>query len=157
MKKTILIVASAIVVAGVLSYLTVDKTGSNPSPTPSLSSSGSPSGFNSLQQLGPTPSANASQTEKSNFATKLRTLAVSTNSVDIGKNCSMSPSMISVKSGYNLTFKNIDTADHGLNISEQIKLPAGKETTIKAVFKGPGVYGINCDGANIVGFIDLRE
>lgn len=160
MKKIIFVVVTVAVV-GFFVYLSFKYwTGLNVRPTPTASQSNlpyEPPVVEPLEQLGSPPLDNASDADRNVFAEKLRSLAQSVSVVAMGQDCVLSPAIISVKSGSNLTFKNTDTVDHNLSIAEQIKVPTGKEVTIKAVFRGAGIYGINCDGLNIVGFIDLHE
>lgn len=159
MKNKIFIVIAVIVaLSGFVFWGSRTKTKMNPRPSPMPTASQPGSSANEqLKQLGPLPSANTSDADKGAFAEKLRSLAQSVNFVNIGKNCVLSPAIVSLRSGSNLTFRNKDTLDHSLGTTEEIKVMAGKEITIEAVFNGPGTYGITCDGPNIVGFIDLTE
>jgi len=146
-----------VIAIGALFYFNfTDWIGFNTGPTPSVELNMS-SAVEQLKLLGLQSSDNLSGADRNTFAEKLKSLAQSVNVVTIGQNCVLSPAIISLKSGSDLTFINQDTIEHGLGIAEEIKIMAGKETTIKVVFGGSGVYSIACDGSNIVGFIDLID
>ena len=110
-----------------------------------------------LKQLGVAPANDASDEVKGVFAERIRSLAKSASTIIIGEDCSLTPDVIALKSGSDLTFKNQDGIEHLLATTQEVKVMAGKETTIKAIFKGAGTYGITCDGSNVVGFIDLSD
>jgi plastocyanin len=110
-----------------------------------------------LAQLGTPPSGTSTAEEQNAFGAKLRSLATAADKVSIGSGCALSPAIISLKKGTALTFDNKDNVNHDLSITETVQVRAGTESTIKATFKGPGVYGITCDGPSIVGFIDLTD
>ena len=112
---------------------------------------------NSLEQLGPPPTDGSNTATRDAFAIKLRSLAKATDKITVGKGCAFSPAIISLKSGSALTFSNKDNIDHRLDITEETIVRAGTDSTIKATFKGPGIYGITCDGPSVVGFIDLSK
>ena len=110
-----------------------------------------------LEQLGTPPADNASTKDRESFGAKVRSSAASVDTVSVGPGCALSPAVISIKSGSALTFKNQDNTQHVLIVTEEIRINPNTDSTIKAVFNGPGTYGIVCDGPYPVGYIDLFE
>ena len=150
-SKIIGVIVLIIIIAGAV---WLQKNSKQPANQPQANNTQSKS---ALEELGPAPAESSPAADKDAFAVKLRLLAQSVNTIEIGKECQFSPQLITVKSGSKITFKNQDDAEHGISILEEIRIQPHTEKTIAATFNGAGVYGVTCDGPNIAGFINVEE
>jgi len=92
------------------------------------------------------PAADAADEEKSDFGLLIFSVAKEVDTIDIYKNCDLSPAIVRISEGSSVKFSNKDSVPHAIRIFEELVIPAGKEDFLVAEFKfGPGVYGIHCD------------
>ena len=103
------------------------------------------------------PPPNASDSEKSSFSRIVHEKAETSTAVTINKNCTLTPNLIRVPEGSQLTFYNKDMTLHRVVIGiDATEIKQNEKKIITAQFmNGAGIYGIVCDDT-ASGFIDVE-
>ena len=154
-KTSVAILIIVIIIAGIFVAWRLMKIGSVTVPVAGTSSSAKTGSPATPASLPMPPGANASKDEFNQFGQKINAMAQNTNVLEIGAGCVVSPLVARMNVGAQLTFKNNDSIVHKISVGEVSDIPAHGQKTTTAQLKGPGIYGVNCDGTHLVGFLEL--
>lgn len=150
-----LIIIVAVVVVGVVVFLNLPKgnqpvvsvtPGTSGTANPTVTPNPGPSLSVIVELMRSAPGANASESEKQAFSSRVASLGVESTMVDL-RTCSPAPSIIRFKAGSRVTVKNSDSVSHtithpiGLNVSVAARSEVSQSLNLSA-----GIYGYSCDG-----------
>lgn len=162
-SKSSLLLAVLILGAAVMGYLLYQKMGLkiNQPPVVGLGKGTEPT--SEERAVLNYPGADVSEAEWTNFLVLVAKLAVETNTITIGADCSVSPVVTKTPlvAGKKFTLRNTDSVPHTISFNNppNYTVPAGGTAQLPVDFGGiPGIYGYGCDNSPTpVGLIQVLQ
>jgi len=102
------------------------------------------------------PNESSSDEELMKFGQQITSLSKATDTVTIGENCQLSPSVPKISLGGSVTFTNTSTTDVELFLLEDRRDVAAGESITVEVGDQPMTTGISCSDVGMVGFLHIE-